>query len=106
MSLQCGQTEGSNMTRGTIVFSKKGRDKGRAMVVLESEGEFLQLADGKIRTLAKPKKKKLKHVQPTNTQIQMQPECGRALQDADIRKQLKQFIAVPEGGKIHCQKTM
>jgi ribosomal protein L14E/L6E/L27E len=79
------------MKRGTIVFSKAGRDKGNAMVVLESENEFLVLADGKHRTLNNPKKKKLKHVQPTNYQISMQPECGRALQDADIRKQIKAF---------------
>jgi len=94
------------MKRGTIVFSKAGHDKGEAMVVLESDGEYLTLADGKLRTLEKPKKKKAKHIQPTNTQVEMQPECGRALQDADIRKQLRNFLAVPEGGKAHCQKTM
>jgi len=81
------------MIRGTIVFVKAGRDKGKAMAVLESDGEFLSLADGKLRTLEKPKKKKLKHVQPTKFQIQMQPDCGRALQDADIRKQLKNFLS-------------
>lgn len=80
------------MTRGTIVFSKAGRDKGKAMVVLESEGKYLSLVDGKLRTLDKPKKKKAKHVQPTNTQVEMQPECGRALQNADIRKQLALYI--------------
>ena len=94
------------MTRGTIVFSKKGRDKGKAMVVLSSESEYLYLVDGKLRTLDKPKKKKVKHVQPTNTQAEMQTTEGRALQDADIRKQLKNFQAVLEGGKSHCQKTM
>lgn len=80
------------MTKGTIVFSKAGRDKGKAMVVLEAEENFLLLADGEGRTLARPKKKKLKHVQPTNTQIEMQPECGRDLQDADIRKQINAFV--------------
>ena len=95
------------MKRGTIVFSKMGRDKGRAMVVLENDGVYLTLADGKLRTLEKPKRKKIKHVQPTKTMIEMQPECGRALQDADIRKQLKAFLVKdPEGGKTHCQKTM
>jgi ribosomal protein L14E/L6E/L27E len=77
------------MTRGTVVFSKAGRDKGRAMVVLEADGEFLMLADGRLRTIERPKKKKVKHVQPTNFQLDMKPECGRELQDADIRKQLK-----------------
>ncbi|MDR0272643.1 MAG: hypothetical protein LBI27_04935 [Clostridiales bacterium] len=97
------------MKRGTIIFSKMGRDKGRAMVVLEEDGEYLTLADGKLRTIEKPKKKKKKHVQPTNTIVQMLPECGRALQDADIRKHIKFFLQnseVPEGGKAHCQKTM
>ncbi|MCL2224274.1 MAG: KOW domain-containing RNA-binding protein [Defluviitaleaceae bacterium] len=79
------------MKNGTVVFSKAGRDKGNVMVVLESDDKFATLADGKLRTLERPKKKKLKHIQPTNFQIQMQPECGRALQDADIRKQLKNF---------------
>lgn len=86
------------MTQGTIVFSKAGRDKGMAMVVLGAEGEYLHLADGKLRTLQKPKRKKIKHVQPTKAQVQMQPECGRALQDADIRKQLKIFSEGSEGG--------
>ena len=76
---------------GTVVFSKAGRDKGLAMVVLGVDENYLLLADGKLRTLENPKKKKIKHVQPTNFQIKMQPECGRELQDADIRKQLKNF---------------
>jgi len=88
--------------RGSVVFSKAGRDKGKAMVVLEANGEYLALADGKIRTIAKPKTKKAKHVQPTNFHIQMQPECGRNLQDADIRKQLKNF----PGGEVNWQRTM
>lgn len=87
------------MSVGTIVFSRKGRDKGRAMVVLKCEGEYLTLADGKLRTLEKPKRKKTKHVQITHTQVEMQPPCGRALQDADIRKYLKKYNEVPEGGK-------
>lgn len=91
------------MRKGQVVFSKAGRDKGLAMVVLEVEGEYLFLADGKHRPIKNPKKKKLKHVQPTNTEIQL--EYDRGLQDADIRKQLKIFLS-PEGGGIHCQKTM
>jgi ribosomal protein L14E/L6E/L27E len=76
------------MKRGQIVISKKGRDKGLVMVVLETQGEFLQLADGKTRSLHKPKKKKSKHVQPTNHFVNLTPSCGRDLQDADIRKGL------------------
>jgi len=81
------------MKRGMIVFSKNGRDKGLAMVVLDVQDEYLYLADGKTRTLQKPKKKKAKHVQPTNHIVDLVPSCGRDLQDADIRKGIKNFMA-------------
>jgi len=57
MNTTCQSTA---LARGTIVFSKKGRDKGKAMVVLESDDGYLILADGKMRTLERPKKKKAK----------------------------------------------
>ena len=79
------------MTPGQIVFSKKGRDKGRAMVVYQIEDEYAYLVDGSLRLLQKPKKKKIKHIQPTNTVVDMVPTCGRALQDADIRKYLQGY---------------
>ncbi|MCL2215977.1 MAG: KOW domain-containing RNA-binding protein [Defluviitaleaceae bacterium] len=79
----------SPMQPGQIVFSKAGRDKGLAMVILEVKGEYLYLADGTTRSLQKPKKKKAKHVQPTNHILELLPACGRDLQDADIRKGLK-----------------
>jgi len=79
------------MTPGQIVFSKKGRDKGRAMVVYQVRDEHVYLVDGSLRLLQEPKKKKLKHIQPTNTVVNMIPDCGRALQDADIRKYLQGY---------------
>ena len=75
---------------GQVVFSKRGRDKGKAFVVISTEDEYLYLVDGKLRTLNNPKKKKVKHVQPTNHICELQTD-GRALQDADIRKQLVMF---------------
>ena len=79
------------MTCGQIVIVKSGRDKGHAMVVLEVSEGYLFLVDGRLRTLKKPKKKKVKHVQITHHFVNMQPESGRDLQDADIRKQLTAF---------------
>jgi len=72
---------------GQVVFSKQGRDKGNAMVVINAEAEYVYLVDGKLRTLDRPKKKKVKHIQPTNHIADLKTD-GRALQDADIRKQL------------------
>ena len=79
------------MTPGQIVFSKRGRDKGRAMIVIAVDGEYAYLVDGKYRPLEKPKKKKAKHIQVTKDVVNLVPPCGRALQDADIRKYLAGF---------------
>ncbi|MCL2363947.1 MAG: KOW domain-containing RNA-binding protein, partial [Defluviitaleaceae bacterium] len=77
---------------GRIVFVKKGRDKGRLMIVLAEESEngaaYLRLVDGKIRPLSKPKRKKAMHVQPTNKIVDFASVGPRGLQDADIRKML------------------
>jgi ribosomal protein L14E/L6E/L27E len=84
------------MKQGQIVIVKKGRDKGRFMVVLAvglcEEKVYLTLADGKTRTLSKPKKKKAKHVQPTNSYVDLTRAGPRGLQDADIRKMLGEEV--------------
>jgi len=79
------------MSIGQVVFAKCGRDKGKAFVVINVQDEYLYLVDGKLRTLDKPKKKKAKHVQPTNYIANLNV-LGRALQDADIRKELKAIV--------------
>jgi ribosomal protein L14E/L6E/L27E len=90
------------MKTGQLVTVKQGRDKGLTMVVLavETQGNatYVQLADGKTRTLSKPKKKKAMHVQPTNTIVDLASVGSRGLQDADIRKMLgEEVIPLGEG---------
>ena len=51
---------------GSIVKSKAGRDKGDLFIVLRREGEYTYLANGDLRKVDKPKKKKIKHLQGTN----------------------------------------
>jgi ribosomal protein L14E/L6E/L27E len=80
------------MNVGQIVFSRCGRDKGCAMVVVKCEGEYVYLVDGRLRLLAKPKKKKIKHIQLTHCIVQLTCDTGRGLQDADIRKFLKVYL--------------
>jgi len=104
------------MSIGQVVFAKCGRDKGKAFVVINVQEEYLYLVDGILRTLNKPKKKKVKHVRPVNHIVNLEV-AGRALQDADIRKELKAFATrlmpqqnaaafIREGGRSRCQKTM
>ena len=48
---------------GSIVFSKMGRDSGRFFIVTEIvDDSYVMIADGDIRRLEKPKKKKIKHL--------------------------------------------
>ena len=51
----------------SVVCSKAGRDKGRFFAVLSLEDDFAYIADGDLRKLEKPKRKKLKHLAPTKT---------------------------------------
>ena len=48
---------------GMFAVSKAGHDKGRMYLVIMDEGDAVYLADGKIRTLENPKRKKKKHLQ-------------------------------------------
>lgn len=48
--------------RGDVVRSTAGHDKDGLFLVLQAEGDFLWLVDGKRRKLETPKKKRRKHV--------------------------------------------
>lgn len=48
---------------GSIVRSIAGRDKGDDFIVLAFDDDFVYLANGELRKVDSPKKKKLKHVQ-------------------------------------------
>ena len=79
---------------GQIVYSKSGRDKNLPFIVISVEGDYLYLADGELRKLEQPKRKKIKHVQKTNyicLSIQEKLVNKSYMLNADIRKALKEF---------------
>ena len=80
---------------GQIVFSKSGRDQGRPFVVISIEEEYAYLADGKLRKVEAPKRKKNKHIQQTNDAIewikQKIIEDGK-ITNSDIRKALNDYL--------------
>lgn len=52
---------------GRLVYSKAGRDKGKPYIIVKVlDEEYVLLSDGSLRTLERPKKKKLMHVNITN----------------------------------------
>ena len=82
------------MRVGDIVVSICGHDMGEWYIVCEVCNEFVYLIDGKLKTILKPKKKKLKHVLQTKqnaNQIAQKLTSKQYLQDAEVRKTLKFF---------------
>lgn len=48
---------------GKVAYSKSGRDEGRLFIILSIiNDEFVYISDGDLRTVEKPKKKKIKHL--------------------------------------------
>jgi predicted nucleic acid-binding Zn finger protein len=81
---------------GLIVFSKRGRDKGLPFIVIGMEDGYVYLVDGLVRKLDKPKKKKIKHIQVTGTAVNIHDFNQRGLQDADVRKFLREVSNIGE----------
>lgn len=72
---------------GSIVQSKAGRDRGRFLTVVALEGEYAFLADGKVRKLSHPKKKKLKHLQGAGQSI----DLAQITSDKKLRRVLTEL---------------
>ena len=78
-----------DITVGTLVFSKAGRDKGEMFLTLLVENGYAYIADGDLRRVEKPKKKKLIHLQRTNNTV----EIGEITNSA-VRKIIAQYKPV------------
>lgn len=74
------------MKEGMIVISRAGHDKGHAMVVVSVEGDFALVCDGKHRPLDRPKRKRQKHLSPTNKFLNTQ--------DYETNRSLRRSLAV------------
>lgn len=74
-----------SLIRGQVVRSIKGRDAGKIMVILKIlNRDYVLLADGKLRKMEKPKKKKVKHLQITYDVIDLSGEVTNSF----LRKSL------------------
>ena len=54
------------LRKGMLAISKAGHDKDCWYVVLNIEGNYAYLVNGKTKPVDDPKKKKLMHLQPVN----------------------------------------
>lgn len=80
---------------GKFAASKAGHDKGQLYVIVGQEEDCLYLCDGRLKTLVKPKKKKVKHVQLTNKTVEQsllrKLERKERVLDEEIKYAIKQY---------------
>ena len=87
-----------DIARSDVVRSIAGRDQGKLFFVLETEGEFLLLADGKLRKMEAPKRKKRRHaerVEVQHTRVAEKIKGGEKITNSELRRTLTQL---GEGG--------
>ena len=74
-----------------VVVSTAGRDTGEWFYVIDADPVFLLLANGKDRTLEKPKRKKRKHVQQvlrSETRVAAKLRAGEKVLNSELRRDL------------------
>lgn len=71
---------------GMLAKSKAGHDTGKVYVIIDIDDTYVYLADGRIRTLDKLKRKKKKHVQ-----IICKKYDVTAIDDVAIKRILKEW---------------
>ncbi len=76
---------------GDIVMATAGRDGGKYFLVVEAMGEYVRIADGRLRKMSKPKLKKNMHLAKLGRaqSIEFLDSPGGTA-DAEIRKILKE----------------
>lgn len=103
MTQERGLESSSGLSKGQIVRSKAGHDKGKVYIVWEIiDGKHVLIVDGDQRKLQKPKKKRVLHLQKFNRMIDLAFEIENDLgvKNARIRKQLEPY-QLKEGSECH-----
>jgi ribosomal protein L14E/L6E/L27E len=81
---------------GRLVKSVMGRDRGRFYLVLnQADLSRVQVADGEVRKVENPKKKKLKHLKIYDlvaSDLFTKAKSGKRITNVDIRQELKNLL--------------
>ena len=84
-----------------VVVSTAGRDSGEWFYVIAEDPIYLYLANGKDRSLDKPKRKKRKHVQKvlrSETRVAQKIKEGNKVLNSELRRDLA-FLARENASK-------
>lgn len=93
-----------HMELGQVVLSKCGRDKNNNFVVISiaDDQQYVYLADGLLRKIESPKKKKAKHVTPLHVDKVLSSKLaeGIRISNTEIKKCLNSFREQNESSSI------
>ena len=81
----------SEINISDVVVSTAGRDQGKLFYVIGTDPVYLTLANGKDRTLEKPKRKKRKHIQKvlrSETRVADKLRLGDKVLNSELRRDL------------------
>ena len=80
--------------KSDMIVSLAGRDKGQFFFVVDTDGDFVLIADGKGRKLETPKRKKRKHIQKVlqaDTRVAEKIRNGDKVLNSELRRELAVF---------------
>ena len=80
-----------SISKSDVVVSTQGRDRGQIFYVIEEDSIYLYLANGKARTLEKPKRKKRKHVEKvlrSETRVGLKLASNDKVFNSELRRDL------------------
>ena len=82
------------ISKSDIVISLAGHDKGNVFFVVDTDGVYVFLADGKKRMVEKPKRKKRFHVRKvlrSDSILASKIRSGEQVLNSELRRELATF---------------
>lgn len=83
-----------DIIRAHLVEATAGRERGKLFFVLDEDGEYLLIADGKSRRVEAPKRKKRKHVRfiaETDSRVAEKIRESEHVTNSELRKAIAAF---------------
>lgn len=81
---------------GNLIISKAGHDKSTRYIIIKEDNEYVYVADGRLKTVERPKKKNKKHMQPVSQydtgEIKSKLLQNQAVSNEEIKYVIKQSI--------------
>ena len=80
-----------DISKADMIVSLAGRDKGQLFFVIDTDDQFVYLADGKGRRLESPKRKKRRHVRKlpqSDSRVAEKIRNGDKVLNSELRREL------------------